>query len=768
MKTMTCKQLLGSVFIFIATLSFSYSQSLITIKQDGTGDYTTIQQGVDAASNGDTVLVYPGIYYENIFYDTISLTIGSLALTTGDPSYISQTIIDGNQSGSCIRIYYSSQESIIYGFTIRNGLARDEGKIGGGIFLFHSKAEIFHCIIEDNIAASLGGGLCSYYSDTYLSGVTIRNNHCYEKGGGLMILASSVVFDSINKCNIYTNFAGEGTDIAKNGIDSIHVIVDTFTIINPDYYYINSVFGSVVHNDITHSIDNGKIDAVSQNLYVSTFGDNNNSGLSINEPLKDIWFALLKMKSDSLDPDTIHIANGIYKNSNGEKFPLSLKGYVSLKGTSREHTILHGENKFYFLEGIVKADHYQISKLSFKAGNGDKYSFYGHSIGNIYYNRSSSFDSIIITDCIHSQRSTRITSSNGFELDHVDFINNLGTALQLGHVDIQFTYTDTVIVRNCIFSCNKTDYSVSLEDAASGGGIFTLGELNNPYLNTVYVFNCLFAENHSKMHPYGGYSGCALSSFRYSNNYVVNCTFTNDTSDNPLGGNIGVLNNSDLYIYNSILYGNYPAELYMHNEYGTSNLNIYNSLIQGGEVGIRIYTPSNNILYDPSNIDTNPMFDTTSLYPFSLSAGSPCIDAGTLNLPPGIELPEVDLAGNPRVHNGYVDMGAYEYGPWVGIDKYNSKPKTQNSKLLDVFPNPFRFETTISYVRPESGQCIIRIYDLNARCIKTLMNSQGLSGKGEMKWPGTNDSGNEVQAGTYIVTISINGKEMDAVKVIKK
>ncbi|MDT8394511.1 MAG: FlgD immunoglobulin-like domain containing protein, partial [Bacteroidales bacterium] len=127
-----------------------------------------------------------------------------------------------------------------------------------------------------------------------------------------------------------------------------------------------------------------------------------------------------------------------------------------------------------------------------------------------------------------------------------------------------------------------------------------------------------------------------------------------------------------------------------------------------------------------------------------------------------------DLAGNPRVYNGYVDMGAYEYGPWVGIEHYNSKPNTQNSKLLDVFPNPFSFETTISYLRPEFGQCIIRIYDLNGRCVKTLMNSQGLSGKGEMKWRGTDDSGNPVKTGTYIVAIHINGKEMDAVKVVKK
>ena len=47
-----------------------------TVSQDGSGDFITIQSGVDAASSGDTLVIYPGIYRENveIMAKTVNLT----------------------------------------------------------------------------------------------------------------------------------------------------------------------------------------------------------------------------------------------------------------------------------------------------------------------------------------------------------------------------------------------------------------------------------------------------------------------------------------------------------------------------------------------------------------------------------------------------------------------------------------------------------------------------------------------------------------------
>ena len=56
-------------------------------------DYSTIQEGIDAAVGGDTVLVFPGMYYGPIDFEGKNLVIGSLYLIEADESYIDETII---------------------------------------------------------------------------------------------------------------------------------------------------------------------------------------------------------------------------------------------------------------------------------------------------------------------------------------------------------------------------------------------------------------------------------------------------------------------------------------------------------------------------------------------------------------------------------------------------------------------------------------------------------------------------------------------------
>jgi len=62
---------------------------------------------------------------------------------------------------------------------------------------------------------------------------------------------------------------------------------------------------------------------------------------------------------------------------------------------------------------------------------------------------------------------------------------------------------------------------------------------------------------------------------------------------------------------------------------------------------------------DIGNIDFDPLFVDPENGNFRLRPDSPCIRAGSMDYVVGV----VDLDGNPRVINGMVSMGAYEYVP---------------------------------------------------------------------------------------------------------
>ncbi|MFO7896104.1 MAG: hypothetical protein R6U84_04160, partial [Candidatus Cloacimonadales bacterium] len=81
------------LFILIGMFYSTLFSEILEVNLDGSTPYQSIQTAINASVDADTVLVHPGIYYDNINFNGKSITLGSLFLTTQGEAYINQTII---------------------------------------------------------------------------------------------------------------------------------------------------------------------------------------------------------------------------------------------------------------------------------------------------------------------------------------------------------------------------------------------------------------------------------------------------------------------------------------------------------------------------------------------------------------------------------------------------------------------------------------------------------------------------------------------------
>ena len=149
-------------------------------------DHETIQGGIDASEDGDTVLVQPGEYVENIDFDGKGITVASLLLTTALENYIDSTVIDGSsEQESVVRFMNDEDEnSILTGFTLTGGRGHLEGQyLGGGIYCTSSPS-ITHLKVIDNFAW-FGGGIYITGGLPTISHVTVTRNSVRTSGGGI-------------------------------------------------------------------------------------------------------------------------------------------------------------------------------------------------------------------------------------------------------------------------------------------------------------------------------------------------------------------------------------------------------------------------------------------------------------------------------------------------------------------------------------------------------------------------------------------------------
>jgi hypothetical protein len=145
------------------------------VRADGTGDYPTIQAAIDAAMNGDIIIVEDGRYTG---FGNKDLDFGGRAITLRSTNGPDLTIIDCENNGR--GFYFRTGEgfdSVVDGFTITNG----NGYRGGGIRCYGAGPTINNCIFSNNYGSEYGGGIGG--GNPTISNCIFKYNRTRDWGG---------------------------------------------------------------------------------------------------------------------------------------------------------------------------------------------------------------------------------------------------------------------------------------------------------------------------------------------------------------------------------------------------------------------------------------------------------------------------------------------------------------------------------------------------------------------------------------------------------
>ena len=193
------KMFVCAILIFLFSWNVTVkgkSTTTLYVDDDGTAEYTHIQDALNDAESGDTIFVYDGVYHENIVIDKTLITLQGQSQ--------GGTIIDGGGNGDVITVTASSVR--ISTFTIRNG------GIDKGVHLSSTSfCKITHCTIYGNGV----GIMFDCASNNIVTYCTLRQNEVY----GAQTYGCSPSNNTIHHNNFMENNRGNANDRWLNSWD---------------------------------------------------------------------------------------------------------------------------------------------------------------------------------------------------------------------------------------------------------------------------------------------------------------------------------------------------------------------------------------------------------------------------------------------------------------------------------------------------------------------------------------------------------------------
>ena len=271
----------------VRCITYESETGIILVPQE----FLTIQAAIDVASDGDTILVSAGTYFEHLNFNGKNIVI------EGEDKEI--TIIDGSQNNGYGVVHFSSGEdstAVLSGFTLQNGYSlwgagiRCEGNssptlkdliitnnsaqggggmfiteysdptlirvaiidnsaysyFGGGMYIKDNSAPKFiNVTISGNSAAMYGGGMYIHdFSNPTLMGVTISSNTAVSRGGGIHISGSSINGSNLLINNNYAEGHGGGIFISAGSNINLNKSTIASNMVGESY-----TFGAGIYAD---------------------------------------------------------------------------------------------------------------------------------------------------------------------------------------------------------------------------------------------------------------------------------------------------------------------------------------------------------------------------------------------------------------------------------------------------------------------------------------------------------------------------------------
>ncbi|MDH7914147.1 choice-of-anchor Q domain-containing protein [Winogradskyella sp. SYSU M77433] len=663
---------------------------------------------------------------------------------------------------------YNNGDNRIYNCTLRSNVADTtddpEIGIGAGLISFGGTLDIINCLFNSNTASANGGAMSAESGTINIINCTIANNNAY-KGGGVHFFNGS-----INATNtIFTNNSGTNGNINDDGgggtgTANYCLFYNTTTdndgnlptnitgnnnIENTDPIYTNGyqiVYSSLATDAGDNTANPLLLDLNSQNRISNTTIDigayefqnhlqpdaNNiiyvNKNVSGGNEIGNSWANAVPELADALlwanslqdtawetTPLQIWVAGGIYTpkyspedganfgTDQGRENAFLMVANVQLYGgfagneTSLADRDLSITTNTTVLSGDINGNDALISPAPI-AGNPYTSTSIADNTYHVVMGAGNVGEGII--DGFTITGGNTISNHNDYYINGYFFIRSAGGGVYLRGSNLK--------LKNIIVYGNNAD--------TYGAGIVILESA--PLLLNVNI-------NRNTCNSQGGGLYIHSSSFNSTNVSITSNTATTGS---------GVYNrNSSPSFNNCIIWG----EIYN----GNSSPTYTNSLIEGN-------TDTSNGNIDATGLIETDIFTDPTNGDFSLISDSPAVNAGnnTAYTNAGGDLTnDTDLAGNPRVFDGTIDVGAYE------LQSTLSNNIVSTTDFM-VYPNP---TTNMLYIKTNLNNYSYEMYNIQGQ--KVMASKQNVD----------TINMSQLATGVYVLQLKSHNKTQ-SIKVIKQ